>query len=411
MRSGQEKRRSPRHRHLLEVDLGKSAAKLSRARTRDVSKHGLFINTPDAPPMRFLAQLCVHLPDGPLPATAYVSRREEQVGAGFELFALSARSKERWDAFIASLEGTKQAELSNDQPPERATFIVRLHSLRRLQEFYDKNVVSGGLYMATPLIKEAGAEVALAVIHPLTEQEMTLIARVEAVCREAPKGMELTLVDRSVEAKKAFLEFVQSGFPPAPPKAKKKRGPFEGSGDISIDIIVDEAAVEESASFKWANVSQDLVLDFDIAEPMSESAVDQFVLDLRCASCARAIAALRMGSAEGPLGAVAEHRLFECVKCGALKSTLRVKSLDERRKAAATFDMQAPARIADLMAVAEMSAVPVCNECGSSLKSSKAAKTAEKSAEGMSIGDTAQVDGLACRDCKAYDLTITKMLS
>jgi hypothetical protein len=396
------------------VELGRSGAKLQRAQTRDVSKHGLYITTADAPPERYLAQLSVHLPDGPMPATAYVSRREQNMGAGFELFALSARSKERWDAFIASLEGKKRAEPESDQPPERATFMVRLHSLRRLQEFYEKNVVSGGLYMATPLIKEAGAEIALAVIHPLTEQELILIARVEAVCRETPKGMELVFVDQSETSKARFLEFVQSGFAPALPEPKKKRtGYFEGSGDISIDIVVDEAAVEESASFEWANVSQDLVLDFDIADatPGAQALAgdDRYLLDLRCTKCARAIAALRMGSAEGALASVAEHRLFECTKCGALKSALRLKPIEERRRIAEAIDTEQPARVADLLALAELSAVPQCNQCLHNLKSTRAAKLAERSATVLELGDTAEIHELTCPHCQATTLAATKL--
>src|SRR5688572_17388206 len=104
-----EQRRSPRHKKCLEVELIEGQKK-RRVFTIDVSRHGLFIATDDPPRERFLLQLSVQIPSGPLPATAFVARRVaadrgRPAGVGVQFFALSAQSKDRWDTYVFELAG------------------------------------------------------------------------------------------------------------------------------------------------------------------------------------------------------------------------------------------------------------------------------------------------------------------
>jgi Tfp pilus assembly protein PilZ len=283
--SGIEKRRSPRHPIELPVEL--IEGKRTRlVRTVDVSRHGLFLATDEPPRERYLIQLSVKLPTGPLPATAFVSRTVSpssgrRAGVGVQFFALSASSKERWDAFVFDLAGLKPPPQATSElakrTPDGATFLIKLKDTERLLEFYEKNVARGGLYMATPVIKESGAEVALVVIHPDTEHELILTGKVVRVCTDAPKGMEIKLATPNAERAR-FLEFVTTGQGPsadAKPVDHRKKidalptitGDEIDTEDLSIDIVVDEAAVDDSEQFVWEDVpNPDGVLTFDITE-------------------------------------------------------------------------------------------------------------------------------------------------
>lgn len=408
-----EQRRSHRHRCILDIDLARGGKKFLHVQSLDVSKHGLFVLLGDPPADRHLVQLIVSLPDGPMPATAFVSRRVPDHGAGLELFALSAQSKERWDAFIDSLEGRPESHPTTATTPELATFLVRLRSEKRLHEFLEKNYESGGLYMATPVIKEAGAEIALAVIHPLTEQEYQLLGRVTRVHRQAPKGMEVEILGRDPKSKAAFREFVKTGLPP--PLKKKHSGFASESGDISIDIVVDESLIEESAQFEWGEVSSDLVVDFELAEwaPEAEEVpeipdVGPRSIEVACGDCTAIVAGVQVGEAEGGLAPVAEHRVYECLKCKTLRSALRVKAVDERQAAAQVVDPEQAVRIADLFAVAEMSAVARCAACSGNLKSTRASKLFERTARELRRGEQAPVEELACPQCSRSNLRMTR---
>jgi Tfp pilus assembly protein PilZ len=288
-----EQRRSPRHKKRLEVELIEGKRKRT-LHTVDVSRHGLFILTDDPPRERFLLQLSIKMPSGPLPATAFVARRvaadgSRPAGVGVQFFALSAQSKERWDTFIFELSGITPPPSTGDlaqRKPDVATFLIKLKDVARLREFYERNISRGGLYMATPVIKEAGAEVGLVVIHPETEHEYFLTGTVERVCTDAPKGMEIKL-SLSPDRKQHFLEFVLSGIGPEELEGMDLRDQIEHlpfapqkveSDDISVDIFVDEEALEGSEQFLWEEISQNSgVLTFDIAVDEQEADTDDLL--------------------------------------------------------------------------------------------------------------------------------------
>src|SRR5262249_13509269 len=129
-----EQRKSQRHRCRLPVDLSLHG-RVRRMYTFDVSRHGLFVETPEIVRERFLVQTSIQLPDGPLNATSSVSRRvgpEASVqGLGLQLFAISLAAKERWDRFVHSLGGDVP---SAPKGPDAASFLVKLPSLARLRE-------------------------------------------------------------------------------------------------------------------------------------------------------------------------------------------------------------------------------------------------------------------------------------
>ncbi|MCA9556560.1 MAG: PilZ domain-containing protein, partial [Myxococcales bacterium] len=249
--------------------------------TIDVSRHGLFLEVEATLQERFLVQLVLHLPDGPLTATGFVVRvappGARRPGVGIQFFALSAASKHRWDYFVYGLTGahTPTPDLAG-QNPEQATFLIKLRDQARLAEFVERNVARGALYMATPVIKPEGTGIVLILVHPNTEEEYVLSGSVARVCREPPKGMEVHFPPPSAAEMPPLWTFVRTGhLPRPPPKADTPPPtPREPSQDIPIDIEVEETALDESARFSWDDISDyRMVVDFELA--------NQDTLDLR----------------------------------------------------------------------------------------------------------------------------------
>ncbi len=238
--------------------------------TRDVSRHGLFVRTTVDLTERNLVQLQLGLPDGPLPATAFVARNaqtQDLQGAGLQFFALSAQSKQRWDDFVNNLNGQSGAtrSQSSDSAPDTATFLVKLKDEARLLEFLDANIVPGAIYLATPVLKEEGASVDLVLIHPTTEQEFTITGKVRRVRALAPKGMDIRL-NPTPALIEAFQMFVQTGVAPKPEVLNPPAG-RPTTDDISVDIVVDEDALEESARFEWNEVTDfSQILDLGLGD-------------------------------------------------------------------------------------------------------------------------------------------------
>lgn len=211
-------------------------------------------------------RLTVHLPDGPMSGTAFVSRSVESHaggirGAGFQFFALSMQSKQRWDQFIHQIAGGGTVALPAGHlgPPDRATFIIKLKDTARLLEFYDKNFTSGGLYIATPVLKETGAEVGLVIVHPDSEQEFMLVGRVERVCDAKPKGMEVCLQPMSLEARRQFRDFIRTGV-----GAEQSAAPEGWTRAPSVPVVSKRPDVPPD--------STDIDIEYE-AEPTSEDEV------------------------------------------------------------------------------------------------------------------------------------------
>lgn len=484
---GIEKRRSPRH--LIELPVEVIEGQRSRTvQTVDVSRHGLFLATDNPPRERYLVQLSIKLPTGTLPATAFVSRTvgpggKRPAGVGVQFFALSAASKERWDTFVYDLAGlTPPKQRTRDlarRAPDGATFLIKLKNEDRLQEFYERNVTTNGLYMATPVIKETGAEIALVVIHPDSEQEFILTGRVARVCTEAPKGMDIKL-SCSDEEKAAFLEFVTTGLgpqapdPPATPNPEHRervdRLPSVTSDeidteDLSIDIIVDDSALEESEQFVWDDVSESSgVLTFDITEyealddidtsdfhPVSatdpgpevdlgppprtgaspvpnvavgeneiltddlptgdvptgeETSEARVVARVFCRSCQGDFGQVDLTGVEAPLGLVASLRPYWCPKDQKLVSVMRLNPLSERRtmleQIGEAGQRSVPMEL--VFEVADLAGTPRCPTCGGNLRLNELVRALVDRLDKLRQWRVVELEDAACPECEEQSL-------
>jgi hypothetical protein len=295
------------------------------ATSADVSRHGMFLRADDPPRERFLVKLDIELPDGPLEATAFVSRRVERTersGVGVQFFALSAEAKTRWDQFVATLSGSN-ADLASPRDPMRAgssTFLIKLRNVDRMVDFFERNIRKGRVLMNTPLLRDVGSPVALIVIHPDSEREFMFQATVDRVRHEPAKSMELAMDPVTDKIVARFYDFVATGTPtetmdllinppdaPAEPTTVDvhRHGdepiPFAfevdtHTGDLSIDIEVDADASEELGA------ASDLPMSSPPRAPLD-------VVAVRCTACGAFIGAADVEPLPEPLAWVATRRI------------------------------------------------------------------------------------------------------
>ncbi len=269
-----EHRRSQRRIARVAVDISDGRNRLS-AYTRDVSRHGIFLCTDVELRERFLVQLVLHVPKGPLSTTGFVVRGERGVGVGIQFFALSAAAKLQWDHFIGG--ATPQPQLDTSDLPDRATFLVKLRDRARLEDFVDRNYARGGLYMATPLLKAEGVPIALVVVHPESKEEFLIEGEVARVCRTPPKGMDVRFAIPDPVQMAMFQTFVETGETPRRAEPETKADPVlesrsELSADIPIDLDTNTAALEDSRGFNWSEVSDyRSVVDFELTSATGHS--------------------------------------------------------------------------------------------------------------------------------------------
>jgi len=202
-----DQRRSRRFRQQVEVDVIDRHG-TRRGRAIDVARHGLFVAVVDPPHNRHLVQLVLHLPDGPLQASATVSRTLPGQGVGLSLFSLSSDAKRRWDAFIIRAQQTIESAPAltppSSQPgplshpshpsppttpalssgavpvhgPDMPSFVVKLKTMERLRDYMQTHVAVGGTVLFTPVLPIAGTLLQLLVVHPVSEAEFALLGRV-----------------------------------------------------------------------------------------------------------------------------------------------------------------------------------------------------------------------------------------
>ncbi len=111
---GRERRRFPRRDVEIAVFLRRKTGDV-RLTTCDVSRHGAFLRTEQALPLRQLVQLRFRLPDGEIDAMCMVARwldadHPRGPGVGVDFFALSKDAKNAWERFLHELRERDAAQ-------------------------------------------------------------------------------------------------------------------------------------------------------------------------------------------------------------------------------------------------------------------------------------------------------------
>ena len=237
-------RRSRRFGQRIDVDVIDRHG-TRRGRAINVARHGLFVAVVDPPRDRHLVQLVLHLPDGPLQAAASVSRIIAGQGVGLSLFALSTDAKRRWDAFIIRTQQRAEAAHTDSSStattpsssstgpvhgPDMPSFLIKLKTLERLQDYLKSHVAAGGTVLFTPVLPTAGTLLQLVIVHPATEVEFALLGRVFRAVATPPKRLEILFEPTDLVA---FGHFVDSGQTPRPAAAEALTVPALDGGPTS----------------------------------------------------------------------------------------------------------------------------------------------------------------------------------
>jgi hypothetical protein len=284
-----EQRRSQRHPCRLSVAVTRGK-EVTHARTADVSRHGMFLQTEEPPPERLLLKFVMQMPDGPLEATGFVTRRVTdgaRVGAGVQFFALASQAKARWDTFVSQLSGSAPPPWAeNTLPPpdpvdDSASFLIKLKSAQRLTEFFDRKIRSGQIAMNTPLLREVGSKVALIIIHPESEREFLIRGVVASIDSGDAKSMTIDLEPITDKTVRRFKEFVSTGKPtdtmdlemrgeqPEQPASAPEPPPPGPPPDVAetLDDTPDLSVEEDvTATFDVDVLTGDLSVDIDVEE-------------------------------------------------------------------------------------------------------------------------------------------------
>ncbi|MEM1023264.1 MAG: PilZ domain-containing protein [Myxococcota bacterium] len=213
---GGEQRRSKRFAAELPVEVFRGGQR-SSGRTKDVSRHGLFLVLDPPPPERLLLRFTLDMPDGALEATGFVTRQvrsPQLVGAGIQFFALASAAKARWDAYISAVStGTTPSSAVAPHPQDDgATFLIKLKDTKRLVEFFERRMRAGQVFMNTPLARPVGSNVSLILIHPESEREFLVRGKVTKV-DTSQRGMNIEIDALTPKLEQRFHDFVQTGVP------------------------------------------------------------------------------------------------------------------------------------------------------------------------------------------------------
>lgn len=371
----------------------------------------------DPPSERHLVQVVLHLPDGPLHAAATVARALPSRGVGLDLFALSAESKRRWDAFVAlaQQQGSMPSSLptpSSNAPPnpvsQRPAFLVRLLSTERLREYFRNHVAVGGTVLFTPVLPPGGSLIDLIVVHPHTQAEYALAARIQRVVTTAPKHLELIFLDVNLER---FARYIEEGVASEtvahvspsmsmiePERAVERDVELELDFELDIDeadVVMGEEPVQwerrydpsqtssvpsggvENVATSYEGDDDELLIDDTIA--VVDPGLRPQMLQVSCAhgGCATEPYAVELGPCGGALGLVADHVPFWSPASARIISVPRLVPPEARRSRFAAYIAKGGSlgdvvTLASLLAAADLAEAPRHPVTAEPLKSSRA---------------------------------------
>lgn len=440
-----DQRRSKRYPCHLPVDL-LIEGQPRRVDATNVSRHGMFIETGTPPSERFVLQVMLHLPDGPLPATAFVTRRTQRgaSGAGLQFFTMSSTVKQRWDYYIYWLanrspftQATGPAPLRRPPGEERSSFLVKLEDIAALKRVMHHNFPLGSLYLATPLLHRVGELVSVILIHPQTEEEFVLLGSIHQVRDQNPRGVEIRLEDLSEIQRETFARFVGVPLDEVPPLRRVPK-PREATLDLPIDVV-EPGPAPGSEPLDWDRVSEDLIIDLDLSaaagtgdigwsdqptrdtpanwpaldgdEPLNESGVTldldtpPTLVTVECAACGRFEPPLMLGEPSGPLALLAHYILFWSKEADTLVSVLRLKPAAERREHLGVVGglegemvkQQVPLSLA--FEVADLAEPARCPLTEGPIERNAAVAALEESCHSLGDCERIQVEGATCPRC------------
>jgi len=376
-----------------------------------------------------MVRLTLHLPSGPIDATAIVSRvvvdAPRGPGMGMQFFALAADAKDRWDRFILQLEGQPipAAEDANQQDAA-PVFVVRLKDSKRLRAFWDQEITHARMTLFTPVLHPERSQVRLVVVHPVTAEEYVLRGVVESVWRERPKRMDIRFKGLTEEALGGFQRFMATGqgfvvahTPPGPPTVSGTLlAPVQ---DVPVEVVAPEdIIIEADERFSYDDATRTPlegpvpVLVGQVLESVArfegtvwtQMCKPHHLVHVHCNQCDAVDVVFRMGGGEGPMGLLSELKPMWCSACQSLVSAPLATSALERMAILARLDpvqRDVAVPLGMLFEVASLTDAPTCPHCRMELKQNKRARLVDRKAQELMVIPGAPNVACACHACDA----------
>ena len=101
---------------------------------------------------------------------------------------------------LAPVAGPTNGRVDGD-----AAFLVQLESARAMLAFFDTTIAPVQTVSVTPAYRRLGARVAVSLVHPLREEQVTFTATVTELSTDRPERMGITFDPITRERRQAFL--------------------------------------------------------------------------------------------------------------------------------------------------------------------------------------------------------------
>lgn len=206
--------------------------------TGNVSFRGLFICTDNPPTLRQLISMELILPPKDELFTShgmsvYVLEPGQEIGqmpgVGVQFYAQAESARRQWEQFVSKIKNDPP-DLPDDaiDPVKRrhrriaARFEVRPKDLDELESIYTRDVSSGGMFLETDMLLEAGRTLSMTIYHPVSNRGFTLECVVRRRSSVEPMGLGVEFTGMDESRRHRFEDFVADG--------------LAALGDIAIEV-------------------------------------------------------------------------------------------------------------------------------------------------------------------------------
>lgn len=221
-----ERRRHERFRVHLPICM-RTGDQIVFAETTNISRHGIFISTPDLllPGQRLhlelsitpnwveenvVLELCASV--SWLRTHAESALYNEPSGIGINIVGMESYHAKIWNDVICALEENRKFPISIAQTKEERLFryFIRPTSLDMLRDV-QSDIFSGKLFLQTPYYHHIREPIECTLIHPFFESEFTFSGNVFSVHHAGPvtkRGLLMSVSDITPEKSQLFEQFI-----------------------------------------------------------------------------------------------------------------------------------------------------------------------------------------------------------
>ncbi|MEW5847882.1 MAG: PilZ domain-containing protein [Myxococcota bacterium] len=422
-----EQRRSRRYAAELTVFLH-TRERHHPATTVNVARHGMLVATDVPLGLRHLVQLTVHLPTGPIRATASVARVVKLPvtglpAVGVQFFALSADAKRNWDRYVSSLNHAAVDGVAALDASVAATFLLKFKDRASLLEYCHIQVERGEAVLHTPVFRAVGEEVSLVLVHPHTDEEFGLPGRVASVHRDRPKRMVIELLQLDERQHAALMRFVDTGVgsregayqyappdwrpdePPVPP-----HGVHAADGDIPTLELPEHPELDGDTVGHWEvgeGQGEPGAVTLEVEAPRGQDpnlAAARVLVD--CGECQASQPGLLLGDVPGVLAPVVELCPVYCEHCRRLSTVRRLKTAAGREQQLESLggllggQARATVPMSMLFEVAALGGPAVCPRCRGTLRITPLVDDVSRAISRLRLGQERVETAVRCHRCR-----------